>query len=65
MKWRFFIGASILVGYGLAVAGVPLAAVAAGIALAAVYNYVQQKRSPAPRKRDERIKDSATRMVNL
>jgi F0F1-type ATP synthase membrane subunit c/vacuolar-type H+-ATPase subunit K len=44
MKWRFFIGASLMVGYGMYAAGGPLGAIAAGIAFAAILNFVSQRK---------------------
>jgi len=39
MKWRFFIGACLLVGWLMSAMGAPLAAVAAGIGFAAAWNF--------------------------
>lgn len=39
MKWRYFIGACLLVGYLMSAMGAPLAAVAAGFGFAAVWNF--------------------------
>jgi hypothetical protein len=39
MKWRFFTGACLLVGWLMSAVGAPLAAVAAGIGFAAVWNF--------------------------
>jgi hypothetical protein len=47
MKWRYFIGAAVLAGYGMLAAGAPVAAVAAGISLAALLNFAQQRRGSA------------------
>jgi hypothetical protein len=42
MKWRFFIGAAILVGFTMYAAGAPWTAVVAGIGLTALLNLWQQ-----------------------
>jgi hypothetical protein len=43
MKWKFFLGSSILVGGLLIKFGVPLSAVVAGIALAALMTWKQSR----------------------
>jgi hypothetical protein len=45
MKWRFFFGAALLVGYGMLVAGAPVASVALGIALTALLNFARQRKN--------------------
>ncbi len=41
MKWRYFVVAMLVVGYAMLAVGAPLAAVIAGIALAALMNWKQ------------------------
>ena len=41
MKWRYFVVAMLVVGYGMLAVGAPVVAVIAGIALAAVANLRQ------------------------
>lgn len=45
MNWRYFLGAAILAGGVLLRVGAPLAAVAAGIALAAILNWRMELRA--------------------
>lgn len=44
MKWRFFFGACVLVGYAVLSLGAPPAALAAGMLLAALLNLMQQRK---------------------
>jgi hypothetical protein len=43
MKWKYFAGASMVAGAALLKAGVPLFAIASGIALAALLNVVRYR----------------------
>jgi hypothetical protein len=45
MKWRFFAGAAILVGYCMLVAGAPLGTIVLGILLSAAFNLIQRHRN--------------------
>ena len=67
MKWRFFIGAAILIGYAMLDAGAPWTAVAAGIGIVALVNYWQQSRK-SRRASDQRAqpqdRDSTSRREN-
>jgi len=53
MKWRFFIGACLLVGWLMSAMGAPLAAVAAGIGLAAVWNFQKLRAGARPFKHEQ------------
>jgi hypothetical protein len=48
MKWKYFAGACIVVGAALLKAGAPLLTVIVGIALAACWNFLQNRGSAAP-----------------
>ena len=48
MKWRYFIGASLLVGWLMSAMGAPLAAVAAGLGFAAVWNFQKLRAGARP-----------------
>jgi hypothetical protein len=43
MKWNYFIGACVVVGGALLKSGVPVIAIACGMALAGVANYLRQR----------------------
>jgi hypothetical protein len=45
LKWRYFAGAAIFVGYFLLANGVSIIAVAIGIALAAMWNWFERRRA--------------------
>jgi hypothetical protein len=48
MKWKFFAGAAIVVGFALFKAGAPWGSIILGIALAALFN-MRRLRKPAAR----------------
>ncbi|HLH44492.1 MAG TPA: hypothetical protein VKV74_15985 [Bryobacteraceae bacterium] len=48
MRWRYFIGACLLVGWLVAAMGAPLAAGAAGFALAAAWNFYKLRTAARP-----------------
>jgi hypothetical protein len=45
MKWKYFVGASIVVGAALFKAGAPVIAIIAGIAIAAFSNFLKHRGS--------------------
>ena len=45
MNWRFFVGACVLVSYGMLAAGAPVETVALGILLTAVLNFARRRNS--------------------
>ena len=45
MKWKYFVGACIVVGAALYKAGAPVIAIIAGIAIAAFSNYLRHRGS--------------------
>ena len=47
MRWKYFCGASIVVGAALLKAGAPLITVIAGITLAAFFNFLRQRGNSA------------------
>jgi hypothetical protein len=48
MKWRYFLGACLLVGYLMSAMGAPLAAVAAGLGFAALWNLHKLRTAARP-----------------
>jgi hypothetical protein len=49
MKWKYFIGACFVVGAALLKAGAPLIAIAGGVALAALSNFLRGRVDSARR----------------
>jgi hypothetical protein len=49
MKWKYFAGACMVAGAALLKAGVPLSAIASGIALAALLNFLRYRAMPKAR----------------
>ena len=47
MSWKYFAGACLVVGGALLKAGAPLVAVVAGLALAALSNFLRQRAKSA------------------
>jgi 4-hydroxybenzoate polyprenyltransferase len=64
MKWKFFIGAALVVGGALWKTGVPLLPILLGIGLAAVLNLRRHARAPKTKPRIESQARSLTRTVN-
>jgi len=64
MNWRIFIAAALSVAIALFAAGAPPAAIAAGIVVAALWNYRSRNKSGRTRSKNGDISPS-TRMVNL
>jgi hypothetical protein len=64
MKWRIFIAAALAVGLTLWTAGAPPAALAFGIALAALLNYKKAKSGTARPSKAEIADPSTKRTVN-
>lgn len=47
MKWKYFIGAAIVVGAALFKSGAPLFSIVCGITFAAVFNFLRQRTNAA------------------